>query len=64
MLVVLSWLIAIGGESSEKTVVINRGAPFRYKKTVIVDGYERSRESTLSGDTIDAEFKVKGETDL
>ena len=62
MLVALSWLIAIGGESSEKTVVINRGAPFKYKRTVIIDKDKHSQST--SGDTIDAEFKVKGESDL
>lgn len=28
-LVVISWLVAMGGESSEKMVVINRGVHFR-----------------------------------
>jgi hypothetical protein len=47
ILVVLAWLIALGGESSEKFVISKkmRGAPQRF------DQY--------AGSTIDAEFKVK-----
>lgn len=47
VLVILAWLIALGGESSEKFVISKRmkAAPHRYDK------YE--------GTTIDAEYKVK-----
>lgn len=38
ILVVISWVIALGGETSEKTVVINRGSPIRFKRTVIING--------------------------
>ena len=63
LLVALSWVIALGGESSEKTVVINRGSNFRNKKTVIIDNNEAS-SSTYEGGAINAEFKVKSEKDI
>ena len=50
VLVILSWLIALGGESSEK-IIINRrmrGGPMRY-------------DQGFSGATIDAEYKVKND---
>lgn len=49
-LVVLSWLIALGGESSEKFVISKRmgtNNPHKY--------------SSFDGTTIDAEYKVKDE---
>ena len=47
VLVVLSWLIALGGESSEKMIITNRmRSPQRY-------------DQGFSGTTIEAEYKVK-----
>jgi hypothetical protein len=48
VLVIIAWLIALGGETSEKFVVTNRmqQSPHRY------NNYE-------GGSTIDAEYKVK-----
>lgn len=63
LLVVTAWLVALGGESSEKTVFINRGTPFRYKRTVIIDGAQHRSQQSFDG-TIDAEFEIKKETDL
>lgn len=47
VLVILSWLIALGGESSEKFVITRRmrSAPHKY--------------NSYQGTTIDAEYKVK-----
>ena len=65
VLVVISWVIAIGGESSEKTVVINRGSPFRSKRTVILNNSNHRHQGGNSPtDSIEAEFKVKNESDL
>lgn len=78
ILVVISWVIALGGETSEKTVFINKGNPIRFKKTVIINGdtYEQpggrynvndqfdESEKVQAGDTIEADFKVKEEKDL
>lgn len=70
VLVILAWLIALGGESSEKSIVINRGKPFKFKRTIIVNGKSMGSNgpSHQSGpfegeDTIEADFKVKGESD-
>ena len=63
LLVALSWVIAFGGESSEKTVVINRGSNFRNKKTVVIDN-NKAASSTYEGGAINAEFKVKSEKDI
>ena len=47
ILVVISWLIALGGESSEKFVITKRmTSPKRY-------------DQGFSGSTIEAEYKVK-----
>ncbi len=48
VLVILSWLIALGGESSEKFVITNRirNGPQRY-------------DQGFSGTTVEAEYKVK-----
>jgi hypothetical protein len=48
ILVILSWLIAMGGESSEKIIIKKRmqGTPHKFTK------YE-------GGETIDAEYKIK-----
>jgi len=65
ILVVIAWLIALGGESSEKTVFINRGSPFRNKKTVIIDRNQHpSSQKNFDGQAINAEFEVKKESDL
>lgn len=64
LLVVIAWLVALGGESSEKTVFINRGSPFRYKRTVIIDGETHSSQQPFDGQAIDAEFEVKKESDI
>lgn len=65
VLVVISWVMAIGGESSEKTVVINRGSPFRSKRTVVLNNSNhRHQDGNSSTDSIEAEFKVKNESDL
>ena len=63
VLVVVAWFVALSGETSEKTIVINRGKPFRYKKTVIINGDEK-HSSNESGDTIEAAYQVKKEEDL
>lgn len=78
LLVIFSWIIALGGETSEKTVVINRKPPFRFKKTIIINGepfdgadgryntndrYDDSSKIS-NGDTFEADFKVKSEKDL
>ncbi len=63
ILVAIAWLVALGGESSEKTVVINRGAPFRFKKTVIIDSGQTSNQS-FDSQAIDAEFEVRKESDI
>jgi hypothetical protein len=66
LLVIMSWLIAIGGESSEKTVFINRGKPFHFGRTVIINKgqYSQSPHHQTVGDIIDADFTIKKETDL
>ncbi len=64
VLVVISWLVALGGESSEKSIVINRGQPFRYKKTVNINNGATSSQNSSSGQTINAEFEVKSEKDI
>ncbi|MBY0416336.1 MAG: hypothetical protein K2Q18_19330, partial [Bdellovibrionales bacterium] len=47
VLVIISWLIALGGESSEKFVITNRmRTPKRY-------------DQGFSGATVEAEYKVK-----
>lgn len=47
VLVILSWLIALGGESSEKMIITNRmRSPQRY-------------DQGFKGTTIEAEYKVK-----
>lgn len=48
VLVILSWLIALGGESSEKFVITNRirNGPQRY-------------DQGFAGTTVEAEYKVK-----
>ena len=47
VLVIVSWLIALGGESSEKFVITRRmGGPRRY-------------DQGFSGTTVEAEYKVK-----
>lgn len=47
VLVIISWLIALGGESSEKFVISRRmGGPRRY-------------DQGFSGTTVEAEYKVK-----
>jgi hypothetical protein len=61
IIVMISWLIALGGETSEKSFVINRSRPFSFKRTIIVDGEHRSRSTQNDGDTIEADFKVKKE---
>ena len=70
----IAWFVAFSGETSEKTFVINKGRPFQYKSTVIINGERRGADSThdhyqgnqqsLGGDTIEADFKVKKEEDL
>jgi hypothetical protein len=51
ILVILSWLIALGGESSEKFVISKRikNVPHKY--------------NNFEGTTIDAEYKVKEESE-
>ena len=63
ILVVIAWFVALSGETSEKTIVINRGKPFRYKKTVIING-ERRENPQPNGDTIEARYQVTNEEDL
>lgn len=70
----IAWFVAFSGETSEKTFVINKGRPFHYKSTVIINGERRGTDSTqkhfqanqqsLDGDTIEVDFKVKKEEDL
>lgn len=69
VLVVISWLVALGGESSEKSIVINRGQPFRTnfhtKRTVNINtATSSSSRANHPGQTIDAEFEVKSETNI
>lgn len=65
ILVVIAWLVALGGESSEKTAFIRRGSSFRDKKTVIIDKSEHpSSQQHFDGQAINAEFEVKKESDL
>lgn len=74
ILVMIAWFVAFSGETSEKTFVINKGRPFQYKSTVIINGERRGADSTqehfqgnqqsIDGDTIEADFKVKKEEDL
>jgi|GEM_PF-401964 len=70
VLVIMAWIIALGGESSEKSIVINRGKPFKFKRTIIVNGKNMGggnspydTDTLNDGDTIEADFKVKSETD-
>jgi hypothetical protein len=62
ILVVVAWFVALSGETSEKTIVINRGKPFRYKSTVIINGDKK--QPNQNGDTIEASYQVKKEEDL
>lgn len=66
VLVVVAWLVALSGETSEKTVVINRGRPFRYKRTVIINGDhdDSSSRNGHDGHDIEVDYKVKKEQDL
>lgn len=69
LLVILSWIIALGGETSEKTVVINRKSPIRFKRTIIINGEKDNYRGTEKynvddKDTINADFTVKEERDL
>lgn len=50
ILVLISWMVALGGETSEKSVIINRGSPIRFKKTVIING-EKRNSSAYSNDS-------------
>lgn len=64
ILVMFAWFIALGGETSEKSFVINRGKPFSFKRTIIVDGARREYSPQNGGDTIEADFQIKKEEDL
>lgn len=71
ILVVISWLVALGGETSEKTIVFNKRTPFRFKKTVIINGRRtgfpseeetqtsRARYNVSEGDVFEADYEVK-----
>jgi hypothetical protein len=61
ILVIIAWLVALGGESSEKTVFINKGKPYVFKKSVNLGQGYSSNEPQPSTDTFEAEFKVKEE---
>lgn len=75
ILVMIAWFVAFSGETSEKTFVINKGRPFQYKRTVIINGDQRTNDDfsnesfnrpsqTVDGNTIEADFKVKKEEDF
>ena len=73
ILVILSWVIALGGETSEKTVVINRSSPFKFKRTIIINKGSAPQTSqpnfgtkynVADSDTIEADFTVKEEKDI
>ena len=71
ILVVISWLVALGGETSEKTVVFNRKTPFRFKKTVIIKGksygdspvkqQKSARYNVTEGDVFEADYEIKSD---
>lgn len=68
VLVMIAWFVAFSGETSEKTFVINKGRPFQYKRTIIINGENRDSydngSQSLDGNTIEADFKVRKEEDL
>jgi hypothetical protein len=74
ILVMVAWFVALSGETSEKTFVINKGRPYQFKRTVIINGkrYEQASEGfnqtksshpSMDGNTIEADFTVKKESD-
>ena len=72
ILVTISWFIALGGEASEKSIVLKKKRGFKFKNTVVVnnesydfdsrynvyDQYE-DPSSTHQNDAIEASFKRK-----
>ncbi len=74
ILVMFAWFVALSGETSEKTFVINKGRPYQFKKTVIINGkrydsgqsesyQETTAQTKIDGDAIEADFTVKKEED-
>jgi len=59
VLVVMAWLIALGGESSEKTVFIKKGRPYVFRKNVNLGEDRRSSSPEDLKETFEAEFEVK-----
>ncbi len=59
VLVIIAWLVALGGESSEKKVFISKGRPYVFKKSVDLEEQYSANPAGHSSDTFEAEFKVK-----
>ena len=61
VLVIFAWMVALGGESSEKKVFINKSKPYVFKKTVDLGSREAYQSQEQPGDTFEADYVVKKE---
>lgn len=64
ILVLIAWLVALGGETSEKSIVINRGRPMRFRADINTkrDDYQGTpRYNVSDSDTFEADYEVKND---